>query len=188
MQRPDVDMTHRQRHVRPSAVLKRGCCLFTVICFHLKLILIELSVLSRASHSPFKIMTQIYTCVCIPILRVAQRYGTIAAHTRRRASVLVVFVGFCVQMHSFAGLRTPPPTFTQTAITDRHSDTTIFQLRAYWVRISWSIGSEKSFEHVPPVGVEPSTSCAQGEHPIHQARLSASQIYTERMLIYKQNY
>ena len=28
------------------------------------------------------------------VLRVAQRYGTIAAHTRRRASVLVVFVVF----------------------------------------------------------------------------------------------
>ena len=58
--------------------------------------------------------------------RVAQRYGTIAAHTRRRASVLVVFVVFCVHMHSFAGLirRTPPPTFSDTAITDRHSDTT----------------------------------------------------------------
>ena len=43
--------------------------------------------------------------------RVAQRYGTIAAHTRRRASVLVVFVVFCVHMHSFADLirRTAPP-------------------------------------------------------------------------------
>ena len=103
------------------------------------------------------------------VLRVAQRYGTIAAHTRRRASVLVVFVVFCVYMHSFAGLirRTPPPTFSDTAITDRHSDTTIFQLRAHWVRISWSIGSEKSFGHVLPVGVEPSTSCVQGEHPIN---------------------
>ena len=59
--------------------------------------------------------------------RVAQRYGTIAAHTRRRASVLVVFVVFCVHMYSFAGLirRTSPPTFSDTAITDRHSDTTI---------------------------------------------------------------
>ena len=68
-------------------------------------------------------------------------------------------------MYSFAGLirRTPPPTFSDTAITDRHSDTTIFQLRAHWVRISWSIGSEKSFGHVPPVGVEPLTSCVQGE-------------------------
>ena len=77
--------------------------------------------------------------------RVAQRYGTIAAHTRRRASVLVVFIVFCVHMYSFAGLirRTPPPTFSGTAITDRHSDTTIFQLRAHWVRVSWSIGSEK---------------------------------------------
>ena len=92
---------------------------------------------------------------------VAQRYGTIAAHTWRRASVLVVYVVFCVHVYSFAGLirRTPPPTFSDTAITDRHSDTTIFQLRAHWVRISWSIGSEKSFGHVPPVGVEPSTSC-----------------------------
>ena len=74
--------------------------------------------------------------------RVAQQYGTIAAHTRRRASVLVVFVVFCVQMYSFAGLirRTPPPTFSDTAITDRHSDTTIFQLSSlgadilvYWI-------------------------------------------------------
>ena len=114
-------------------------------------------------------------CVCVyfnsrnDVPRVAQRYGTIAAHTRRRASVLFVFVEFCVHMYSFAGLirRTSPPTFSDTAITDRHSDTTNFQLRAHWVRISWSFGSIKSFRHVPPVGVEPSTSCMQGEHPIH---------------------
>ena len=92
-------------------------------------------------------------CVCVcskshnDVPRVAQRYGTIAAHTRRRASVHVVFVVFCVQMYSFAGLirRTPPPMFSDTAITERHPDTTIFQLRAHWVRLSWSIGSEKSF-------------------------------------------
>ena len=76
--------------------------------------------------------------------RVAQRYRTIAAHTRHRASVLVVFVVFCVHMHSFAGLirRTPPPTFSDTEITDRHSDTTIFQpaqsslgadILVYWI-------------------------------------------------------
>ena len=88
--------------------------------------------------------------------RVAQRYGTIAAHTRRRASVLVVYVVFCMHVYSFAGLirRTPPPTFSDTATTDRHSDTTIFQLRAHWVRISWSIGSEKSLD-MCPVGVKP---------------------------------
>ena len=120
-------------------------------------------------------VSQIHRRVCVysnsrnDVPRVAQRYGTIAAHTRRRASVLVVFIVFCVHMHSFAGLirRTPPPTFSDTAITNRHSDTTIFQLRAHWVRISWSIGLEKSFGLVPPVGVEPSTSCVQGEHPIH---------------------
>ena len=111
----------------------------------------------------------VYSNYCNDVPRVAQRYGTIAAHTRCRASVLVVFVVFSVHMHSFAGLirRTPPPTFSDTEITDRHSDTTIFQLRAHWVQISWSIGSEKSFGHVPSVGVEPSTSCMQGEHLIH---------------------
>ena len=52
---------------------------------------------------------------------------------------------FCVYTYSFAGLirRTPPPTFSDTAITDRYSDTAFFQLRAYWVQISWPIGSEK---------------------------------------------
>ena len=109
------------------------------------------------------------------ILQVAQWYGTIAAHTRRHASILFLFVVFCVHMHSFAGLirRTPQPTFSDTAITNHHSDTTIFELGVHWVWISWSIGSEKSFGHVPPVGVKPSTSCMQGKHPIHLARLSA---------------
>ena len=130
--------------------------------------------LIKHRHSLF---FDVCVCVCVCVYfnsrnhvpRVAQRYGTIAAHTRRRASVLVVFVVFCVHMYSFAGLirRTPPPTFSDTAITNRHSDTTNFQLRAPCVRISWSIASEKSFGHVPPEGVEPSTSCMQGEHPIH---------------------
>ena len=67
-----------------------------------------------------------------------------AAHARHRKSVLVVYVVF-VHMYSFADLirRTPPPTCSDTAITDRHSDTTKFQLITHWVRISWSIGSEK---------------------------------------------
>ena len=85
------------------------------------------------------LLTEICVCVCVyynsrnDVTRVAQRYGTIATHTRRHASVLVVFVVFCVHMYSFAGLiwRTPSPTFSDTAITDRHSDTTIFQLRAH---------------------------------------------------------
>ena len=111
----------------------------------------------------------VYTNSLNDVPQVAQRYGTIAPHTRRHASVLVVFVVFCVHMHSFARLirRTPLPTFSDTAITERHSDTSIFQLRAQWVRISWSIGLEKSFGDVPPVGVKPLTSYMQGEHPIH---------------------
>ena len=94
-------------------------------------------------------------CVCIPILVTTLPYGTIAAHTRRRASVLVVYVVFCVFVYSFAGLirRTPPLTFSDTAITDRHSETTIFQLRTPWVRISRSIGSEKKIVRTCAPGV-----------------------------------
>ena len=114
----------------------------------------------------------------------AQRYGPIAAHTRRRASVLALYKTYvcipilvttfppsgsavrnhcrthpapCVRPRCVCSVlrahaqfcrfdtlrRTLPPTFSDTAITDRHSDTTIFQLRAHWVRISWSIGWEK---------------------------------------------
>ena len=112
-----------------------------------------LSAVSTHSYSSTTIQRNKRCMVCVysksrnDVFRVDQRYGTIAAHTRRRASVLVVFVVFCVYMHSFAGLIrwTPPPTFSDSAITDRHSDTSIFQLRAHWVQISWSIGSEKSF-------------------------------------------
>ena len=116
--------------------------------------------------------------------RVAQRYGTIAAQTRRRASVVVVFVVFCVHMHSFAGLirRTPPPTFSDSAITDRHSDTTIFQLRAHWVRISWPIGSEKSFGHAPPVGVEPNPRLPACKASTLSTRPGSPLVYEETKL------
>ena len=82
-----------------------------------------------------------------------------AAHTQRRSAhpalcihphhVCSVFACTC----SFAGLirRMLPWTFSDTAIIDRHIDATIFQLRAHWVQISWSIGSAILFRHVPPV-------------------------------------
>ena len=81
----------------------------------------------KRNHEETKILRMcVYSNSRNDVPRVAQRYGTIAAHTRRRASVLVV-CSVCVHMHSFAGLirRTPPPTFSDTAITDRHSGTTI---------------------------------------------------------------
>ena len=123
--------------------------------------------LKRANwFGPVCLSVHLFVCLsppCFPILI------TTFPEWLSRASVLVVCVAFCMHMHNFASLirQTPPPTFSDTAITDRHSDTSIFHLRAHWVRISWSIGSEESFGHVPLVGVEPSTSCMQGEHPIH---------------------
>ena len=75
----------------------------------------------------------------------AQGYGTMAAQTQRCA-VLIMFavclrayVQFC--QFDKAGATAD---IHDTATTDRRSDTTIFQLRAHWVWISWSIGSEKS--------------------------------------------
>ena len=81
-------------------------------------------------------------------------------------------------MYSFASLirRATPPMFSDTAVTDSHSDTTIFQLRAHWVWISRFIGSEKSFRHVLLVGVKPSTFCVNREHSIHYVRCSAKNI------------
>ena len=130
------------------------------------------SILSTRPGSPLCSYARV--CVCVysnsrnDVPRVAQRYGTIAAHIRRRASVLVVFIVFCVYMYSFAGLirRTPPPTFSDTAITDRHSDTTISSSELTGCGYPGQLDRKKSFGHVPPVGVESSTPCMQGEHPI----------------------
>ena len=46
----------------------------------------------------------VYSSSRSDVPQVAQRFGTIAAHIRHRASVLVVFVVSCVHMYSFAGL------------------------------------------------------------------------------------
>ena len=118
--------------------------------------------------------------------QVAQRYGTIAAHTQRRASVLVMYVMFCVHMYSFVGLirRTPPPTFSDTAMTDRHSDTTIFQLRAHWMWISWSIGSEnqsdicRRWESNPQLpACKGSTLSTRPGSPLHNLSTVTKRIY-----------
>ena len=102
-------------------------------------------------------------CMCIPILVTTFSEWLSGTEPLPHTPSTVypsLFVVFCMHVYSFAVLirQTPQPTFSDTAIANRHSDTTIFQLRAHWVQISWSIGSSKSFGHVPPVGVEPSTS------------------------------
>ena len=117
------------------------------------------------------------SCMCVYVYfnsrndvpRVAQWDGTIAAHYRRRASVLVVFVVCCVHMHSFAGLirQTPLPTFSDATVTDHHSDTTISSSELTGCGYPGLLDRKKLFGHVPPVGAEPSTPCMQGEHPIH---------------------
>ena len=75
----------------------------------------------------------------------------------------------------FAGLirRMPPPTFSDTAITDRHSDTTFISNPEHTgCGYPGLLDRKKSFGHVPTVGIEPSTSYVNGEHPIHRARSS----------------
>ena len=97
-----------------------------------------------------RLLYLVCVCVCVysnsrnNVPGVAQRYRTIATHTRLRASVLGVFAVFCLHMHSFAGLirRTLPPMFSDTAITASHSHTTIFPAQSslgadilvYWIR------------------------------------------------------
>ena len=112
-------------------------------------------------------------CCCIPVLvttfpeRLSGTQPWPRTPGAMRPTSLSRFVVFCVHMYRFAGLirRTPTPTFSDAAIADRLSDTTIFQPRAHWVRIFWSIGSEISFGHVPPVEVD-----LDSEHLIPYAR------------------
>ena len=130
---------------RPFNVLGQSSLVCCLSIFSKDFLSVTNGLFQFIPYATFRQCVCVYSNSCNDVPRVAQRYGTIAAHTRRRASVLVVLVVFCVHMRSFAGLirQMPPPTFSDTAITDRHSDTTNFQLRAHWVRISWSIGSEK---------------------------------------------
>ena len=62
------------------------------------------------------------------IRRVAQRYGTMAAHTQRRASVLVMFIVYLLAHVQFCRFdkADATPTFSDTVVSDRHSDTIIF--------------------------------------------------------------
>ena len=73
----------------------------------------------------------------------AQWYGTNAMQFHISGAIcasIIVLYCFCLQMYSFADLIswTPPPTFIDIAITDRHSDTctTIFQLIEYCMQMS----------------------------------------------------
>ena len=87
--------------------------------------------------------------MCNPILvttfsREAQQYRTMAANTG------AVRPRHVCSVNSFAGLIrwTPPPTYNDTAI-----PIPLFSRKEYTG--SWSIGAEKSFGHVPSVGVQP---------------------------------
>ena len=128
-----------------------------------------ISPLCKMLHSVFAI------CVCIPIIVTTFPEGSaVRNHCRTHPALCVRPRCVCSVLRAHAQFcrfdkadATADVQWRCNHRPSRHSDTTIFQLRAHWVRISWSIGSEKSFGHVPPLGVEPSTSCVQGEHPIH---------------------
>ena len=79
--------------------------LLQILLYHPHLIMMGLS---SELHKEDSVKNLFYVCVCAnsrnDVPRVAQRNGTVAAHTWRRASVLVVFVVFCVHMHSFANI------------------------------------------------------------------------------------
>ena len=119
----------------------------------------------------FRIMylAQITTLMCYILVDSNSRNNIpqVAQNHGRAQPAPCVCPVFCMHIYSFAGLinRMPPPTFSDTAITNRHSDTIFFQLRAHWVQISWSIGSEKPFGHVPQVGVKPLT-CVNVPYPL----------------------
>ena len=95
---------------------------------------------------------------CNDVPGVAQWYGTMAAHTGCHGSVLIMFV-MClhayVQFCRFDKAEATPdvqwhcnhrPPFWYHYLPAQSS--------IHLVRISWSIGSEKLFGHVPPMGVE----------------------------------
>ena len=95
--------------------------------------------------------------------RVGPWYGTMAAQTRHRESVLIMFVVYLrahVQFCRFDNRQTPQPMFSDTAFTDRHSDTTIFSSEHTWCGIYW-IG--KIFSTCAAGGL----SYVNGEHPIY---------------------
>ena len=125
--------------------------------------------------------------ICNPILvatfpKWLSSTGTMAAHTRRRASVLVVFVLFCVHMFSSAGLLSghyrrrsvtlQSPTATQIPLFSSldHNGRGFF----------WSVGSKISFGHVSPLGGKPSTSFVYSELSIHLVRCFG--VFLERVV------
>ena len=100
----------------------------------------------------------IYVCV----IQFSKRHSSSGSAVRnhgRHASILIMFV-VCLHAYvQFASLirQTPTPTFSDTAITDRHSDTTVYQLGTLDgdILVCWI---EKNHLDVPPVGVKPLTS------------------------------
>ena len=72
-----------------------------------------------------------------------------------------VCVVLCVHMYSFAGSirRRPQPTFSDTTITDRQSDSLLPARSTLGADSLVYLIWKTSFGHMPPVEVEPSNSC-----------------------------
>ena len=91
------------------------------------------------------------TCLMKPPSQGTKSYQ---AHYTSVCCVLRAHVQFCRFDKADAS-----PTFSDTAMTDRHSGTTFSNSERTGCRYPGLLDREKSFGHVPAVGVEPSTSC-----------------------------
>ena len=129
---------------------------------------------------------QPFKCVCIPILVTTFPEWISGTEPLLHTPSAVRPSSLCLKC--FAGLirRTPLPT-RDTAITNHHPDTTIFKLRAHWVRISWSTGSQKSFRHSPGgSGTLDFLQARRAPYPLGQA-LRYQSLFKTRMGLYKED-
>ena len=75
----------------------------------------------------------------------------------------------------------PPQTFSDTAITNSHSDITFSQLRAHRVRIAWSVGSEKIVATCAAGGSRTLDFLRECLHPIQVLCLHTCQVESNKV-------
>ena len=118
------------------------------------------------------ILIHVYCCVCVESnsrTKVPPPPPQVAQHGKAHRVLCIrpqcICSVFCVHMYSFAHLirRTPPSTFSDTVNQQPQLWYHYFPAQSTMGLISWSIGLEKSFNHVLPMGVKPLTSCKKAK-------------------------